>query len=106
MRHVLQLLLLAWSCSRPQCEAYTDMRHILAQDYVNIVLKAALSCAGMQLMHSSMKALPKGRSPVHRDVVAPTLQAVADAAEALRSKGFVNYFGLQRFGAGVNATHQ
>ncbi|CAL5229719.1 g13095 [Coccomyxa viridis] len=40
-----------------------------------------------------------------RDVVAPTLQAVADAAEALRSKGFVNYFGLQRFGAGVNATH-
>jgi len=43
---------------------------------------------------------------VHRDVVAPSLQAVGDAADALRSKGFVNYFGLQRFGAGVNATHQ
>lgn len=42
----------------------------------------------------------------HRDVVAPSLQAVADAAEALRTKGFVNYFGLQRFGAGINGTHQ
>ena len=43
---------------------------------------------------------------MRRDVVAPSLQAVCDAAEALRSRGFVNYFGLQRFGAGVHATHQ
>ena len=43
---------------------------------------------------------------VCRDVVAPSLQAVADAAEALKARGFVNYFGLQRFGAGVSATHQ
>jgi tRNA(Glu) U13 pseudouridine synthase TruD len=43
---------------------------------------------------------------VSRDVVASSLQDVVDAAEALKTKGFVNYFGLQRFGAGVNATHQ
>ena len=70
------------------------------------ICQVALSYAGMQLMRSFIQALPEASSPVHRDVVAPTLQTVADAAEALRSKGFVNYFGLQRFGAGVNATHQ
>ena len=25
--------------------------------------------------------------------------------ESVRSKGFINYYGLQRFGSGDNATH-
>jgi len=54
----------------------------------------------------NLKSVYRCEGCVHRDVVAPSLQAVGDAADALRSKGFVNYFGLQRFGAGVNATHQ
>ena len=55
-------------------------------------------------MHSKGTCLISGT--VCREVVAPSLRDVADAAEALKTKGFVNYFGLQRFGAGVNATHQ
>ncbi len=63
-------------------------------------------CAAAQLKCSFVQGITDKMPSVCRDVVAPTLQIVADAAEALRSKGFVNYFGLQRFGAGVNATHQ
>lgn len=43
---------------------------------------------------------------VSRDVVASSLQDVVDAAEALKTKGFVNYFGLQRFGTGGIPTHR
>jgi hypothetical protein len=32
--------------------------------------------------------------------------AVASAVEALRSQGFANYFGLQRFGTGGTPTHR
>jgi tRNA pseudouridine13 synthase len=35
-----------------------------------------------------------------------TPQQVADAATALRAFGFVNYFGLQRFGSGSVANHR
>ncbi|KAK9845240.1 hypothetical protein WJX81_000864 [Elliptochloris bilobata] len=32
--------------------------------------------------------------------------AVAEAAETLRARGFINYFGLQRFGSGCSSTHR
>lgn len=32
--------------------------------------------------------------------------AVAAAAEALRRSGFINYYGLQRFGSGAVPTHR
>ena len=32
--------------------------------------------------------------------------AVATAAEALRRSGFINYYGLQRFGSGAVPTHK
>jgi len=31
---------------------------------------------------------------------------VQEAAEALRARGFINYFGLQRFGSGSSGTHR
>jgi tRNA(Glu) U13 pseudouridine synthase TruD len=31
---------------------------------------------------------------------------VTSAVEGLASHGFVNYFGLQRFGSGLSATHK
>lgn len=35
-----------------------------------------------------------------------TLAQVAAAVEGLAKDGFVNYFGLQRFGSGASATHR
>ncbi len=32
--------------------------------------------------------------------------AVAEGAEVLRARGFINYFGLQRFGNGSSPTHR
>ena len=32
--------------------------------------------------------------------------AVAMACETLRTRGFINYFGLQRFGSGCSSTHR
>lgn len=43
---------------------------------------------------------------VLRGVQAGSAEAVAAAAEGLRSSGFVNYYGLQRFGTGAVPTHR
>ncbi len=83
-----------------------SMEHTLHKDTRSTCRGLLTFCAAAHLMCSIMRGFPDRMPSARRDVVAPTLQAVADAAEALRSKGFVNYFGLQRFGAGVNATHQ
>lgn len=41
-----------------------------------------------------------------RDVQANALRDVAAGAEAVKARGFVNYFGLQRFGTGPIKTHR
>lgn len=41
-----------------------------------------------------------------RNVEAESASAVAAAAEGLRASGFINYFGLQRFGSGAVPTHR
>ena len=41
-----------------------------------------------------------------RALQAGSLSDVAAAAEAVRTKGFINYYGLQRFGTGGAATHR
>ena len=40
-----------------------------------------------------------------RNVVAEGEATVSNAIEALQSNGFINYFGLQRFGSGDTGTH-
>jgi tRNA pseudouridine13 synthase len=42
---------------------------------------------------------------VHSDVQADSPEAIADAVETLRSKGFINYYGMQRFGTAPIPTH-
>lgn len=41
-----------------------------------------------------------------RNIKAESEEAVAAAAEGLRRTGFVNYYGLQRFGTGAVPTHR
>ena len=41
-----------------------------------------------------------------RALQAQSLSDVAAAAEAVRTNGFINYYGLQRFGTGGAATHR
>lgn len=41
-----------------------------------------------------------------RDVEAGSLRDVAAAVEAVREDGFINYFGLQRFGSAGGRTHR
>lgn len=41
-----------------------------------------------------------------RDVEAGSLHDVAAAVEAVREDGFINYFGLQRFGSAGGRTHR
>lgn len=43
---------------------------------------------------------------VLRNVEADSPAVVAEAAEGLRRSGFINYFGLQRFGSGAVPTHR
>ena len=77
------------------------LQHLLTERHVTLAPRSI----SMQLVQASC-SIPLQSTCGRRDVVARSLRAVVDAAEALRSQGFVNYFGLQRFGAGVNATHQ
>eukprot|EP00897_Mesotaenium_endlicherianum_P005488 jgi/Mesen1/4968/ME000248S04252 len=41
-----------------------------------------------------------------RGVEAPSESVIAQAAEGLKASGFINYFGLQRFGSGNVGTHE
>lgn len=44
-----------------------------------------------------------------RDLVLPTKEAednILAAVESIQTRGFVNYFGLQRFGSGTSSTHE
>lgn len=41
-----------------------------------------------------------------RDVEAGSLSDVVTAVEAVRNMGFINYFGLQRFGSTGGRTHR
>jgi len=51
------------------------------------------------------RCLKKRRGP-RRAVTGAGPAAVQEAAEALRARGFINYFGLQRFGSGSSGTHR
>lgn len=43
---------------------------------------------------------------VLRDVKGATEQQITDSLESLRSNGFINYFGMQRFGTSAIMTHE
>jgi tRNA pseudouridine13 synthase len=43
---------------------------------------------------------------VLRDIPADSAEAVVAAADGLRRSGFINYYGLQRFGTGAVRTHR